>query len=141
MQNRAPKWVSIVGILLILWNLIGVSMFGMDMIKTPDDMATLPQDQQMLWNQMPFWGWAGYGLGTIGGLIAAIGIVMKKKWAAMFALLSVIGVILNFTPTFFLSEGVDVWQPKFYAFPLVILALALFQFWLASRGNANGRLA
>jgi surface polysaccharide O-acyltransferase-like enzyme len=138
MRNTAPKWVAIIGIVLILWNLMGTAMFGMDMMRSPADIKALPQDQQALWAQMPVWAWAGYGLGTIGGLLAAIGILRKKKWASMFALLSVIGVILNFTPTFFLSSGVDVWQPKFYAFPLVILALALVQLWVARKGNADG---
>lgn len=138
MQNTAPKWVLIVGIILVLWNAMGSAMFVMDSMKTPADLAALPKDQQLLWAQMPVWGWAGYGLGTIGGLLAAIGIVMKKKWAALLALLSVLGVIANFTPTFFMSKGVDVWQPQFYGFPLVIFAIALFQLWLARKGNASG---
>ena len=128
----------IAGIILVLWNIIGTFMFASSMMMTPADVAKLPQDQQMLWAQMPVWGWAGFGLGTIGGLLAAIGIVMKKKWAASLALLSVIGVILNFTPTFVMSEGVDVWQPKFYAFPLCIFAISLFQLWLARKANSNG---
>lgn len=138
MGNTAPKWVLVVGIILVLWNAMGSAMFVMDSMKTPADLAALPKDQQLLWAQMPAWGWAGYGLGTIGGLLAAIGIVMKKKWAALLALLSVIGVIANFTPTFFMSKGVDVWQPQFYGFPLVIFAIALFQLWLARKGNASG---
>ncbi len=138
MDNTAPKWVMIAGIVLVLWNAMGTIMFCMDMMKTPADIAALPQDQQLLWSQMPAWAWGAYGLGTIGGLLAAIGIVMKKRWAASLALLSVIGVIVNFIPAFFMSEGVDVWQPKFYVFPLVILALALFQLWLARKGNASG---
>lgn len=138
MENAAPKWVMIAGIILVLWNAIGTVMFAMDMMKTPADIAALPQDQQLLWSQMPAWAWAGYGLGTIGGLLAAIGIIMKKRWAASLALLSVIGVIVNFVPAFFMSKGVDVWQPKFFVFPLIILALALFQLWLARKANANG---
>jgi surface polysaccharide O-acyltransferase-like enzyme len=138
MHNSVPRWVTVAGIILILWNLIGTSMFAIDMMKTPAEIAALPQDQRALWAQMPIWAWGGYGLGTIGGLLAAIGIVVKKKWAPTFALLSVLGVVLNFVPTFFMSEGVNVWQPKFYVFPLIILVLALAQLWLARKGNASG---
>lgn len=138
MDNTAPKWVVIAGIVLLLWNAMGVFMFISSCMMTPEQMAALPEDQRTLWAQMPAWGWAGYGLGTIGGLLAALGIVLKKRWSASLALLSVIGVILNFVPTFFLSEGVNVWQPKFYAFPLCIFLIALFQLWLARKGNASG---
>jgi surface polysaccharide O-acyltransferase-like enzyme len=137
-MNTAPKWVLIVGVVLILWNLGGASMFVLDMMKTPEDIAALPQDQQLLWSQMPGWAWAAYGVGTFGGLLAAIGIVIRKKWAVHLALLSVIAVIVNFIPAFFMSEGVDVWQPKFYVFPLVIFALALLQLWVARKANKQG---
>lgn len=137
-MSSMPKWVLITGVALILWNLGGASMFVLDMMKSPADIAALPQDQQALWAQMPSWAWAAYGVGTIGGLLAAIGIVIRKKWAAHLALLSVIAVIVNFIPAFFLSEGVDVWQPKFYVFPLVIFAIALFQLWLARKANKQG---
>jgi surface polysaccharide O-acyltransferase-like enzyme len=137
-MNTAPKWILIVGVVLILWNLGGVSMFVLDMLRSPEDIDALPQDQQMLWSQMPAWAWAAYGVGTIGGLLAAIGIVVKKTWAAHLAWVSVLAVIVNFVPVFFMSEGVDVWQPKFYVFPLVIFAIALFQLWLARKANKQG---
>jgi surface polysaccharide O-acyltransferase-like enzyme len=138
MANTAPKWVLIAGIALILWNLGGSSMFVMDMMRTPEAVAALPQDQQALWAQMPGWAWAAYGIGTIGGLLAAIGIVVRKKWAAHLALLSVLAIIVNFFPTFFMSEGVDVWQPKFYVLPVVIFVIALLQLWLARTANRRG---
>jgi hypothetical protein len=138
MTGAAPRWLLGAGIVLLLWNLMGTSMFALDMMKTPADIAALPQDQQTLWAQMPVWGWVGYGLGTIAELLAALGIVLKKRWATIFALLSVVGVIANFLPTFAMSKGVDVWQPKFFVFPLVIFAIALFQLCLARRGNARG---
>lgn len=137
-MNTAPKWVLIVGVVLILWNLGGASMFVLDMLRSPEDIAALPQDQQLLWSQLPAWSWAAYGVGTIGGLLAAIGIVVKKKWAAHLAWVSVLAVIVNFVPVFFMSEGVDVWQPRFYVFPLVIFAIALCQLWLARKANEQG---
>jgi surface polysaccharide O-acyltransferase-like enzyme len=138
MASSAPKWVLFVGAALLLWNLAGASMFVLDMMKSPADIAALPQDQQTLWAQMPAWAWAGYGVGTIGGVLAALGIVIRKKWAVHLALLSVLGVLANFVPVFFMTEGVDVWQPKFYVFPLVILVIALFQWWLARKANQQG---
>jgi surface polysaccharide O-acyltransferase-like enzyme len=137
-MNTAPKWVLIAGVVLVLWNLGGASMFVLDMMRSPEDIAALPQDQQLLWSQMPAWAWAAYGVGTFGGLLAAIGIVIKKKWAAHLAWVSVLAVIVNFIPAFFMSEGVDVWQPRFYVFPLVIFAIALFQLWLARKMNRQG---
>jgi hypothetical protein len=137
-MNSAPKWVLISGVALILWNLMGASMFVIDMMKSPEDIAALPPDQRALWMQMPSWAWAAYGVGTISGLLAAIGILIKKRWAAHLALLSAVAVIANFVPVFFMTEGVDVWQPKFYVFPLIILAIALYQLWLARKANKQG---
>ena len=87
---------------------------------------------------MPQWAWAAYGVGTIGGLLAAIGITLKRRGAASLALLSVLAVIVNFIPAFAMSEGVDVWQPEFLGLPVTIFVIALFQLWLARKGNASG---
>ena len=138
MTNTAPKWVLIAGVALILWNLMGSIMFVLDMMKTPEDLLALPEDQQKLWAQMPAWAWAAYGVGTIGGLLAAIGIVIRKRWAVHLALVSVVAIVVNFFPAFFMSEGVDVWQPKFFVFPLVIFVIALLQLWLARTANQRG---
>ena len=138
MTTTAPKWVLFAGATLILWNLTGSIMFVLDMMKSPEDLAALPQDQQKLWEQMPGWAWAAYGISTFSGLLAAIGIVLKKRWAAHLALLSVVAIIANFFPTFFMSDGVDVWQPKYFALPLVIFLIALFQLWLARKANRQG---
>jgi hypothetical protein len=138
MTKTAPKWVLLAGVTLILWNLGGCIMFVLDMIRTPDELASLPQDQQKLWAQMPAWAWAAYGVSTFGGLLAAVGIVIRKRWAAHLALLSVVAILANFFPTFFMSEGVDVWQPQFFVLPLVILIIALLQLWLARKANQKG---
>lgn len=138
MKNPSPKWVLIAGIALILWNLTGSFMFVLDMMKTPEDLLALPEDQQKLWAQMPGWAWAAYGVGTIGGLLAAIGIVIRKRWAVHLASLSVAAIVVNFVPAFFMSEGVDVWQPKFFVFPLVIFVIAMLQLWLALTANKRG---
>ncbi len=138
MTNTPPRWLLWAGILLLLWNAIGVFTFASAMTMTPEGMAALPKDQQLLWAQMPGWGWAAYGVATIGGLIGALGLVLKKKWAAPVTLISIFGVIGNFLPTFALSKGVDVWQPQFFAFPLFILVVALLQYWLARKANTSG---
>jgi surface polysaccharide O-acyltransferase-like enzyme len=138
MENTAPRWLLWASIALLLWNMIGVGTFASAMMTTPADMAALPKDQQLLWSQMPDWGWAAYGVATIGGLIGALGLLLKKKWAALVTLLSIAGIFFNFLPTFAMSKGVDVWQPQFYAFPLFILAVALLQYWLARKANSNG---
>lgn len=138
MENTTPRWLLWVGIILVLWNVMGVLTFVNAMTMSPADMAALPKDQQLLWAQMPGWGWVGYGVATIGGLIGALGLTLKKKWAMPVTALSIIGIIANFFPTFFMSKGVDVWQPYFYAFPIFIIVIALFQFWLARKANAKG---
>lgn len=138
LENTAPRWLLWVSIILLLWNVIGVFTFVSAMMMSPADMATLPKDQQLLWSQMPNWGWAAYGVATTGGLLGALGLLLRKKWAAPVSLLSIFGVIGNFFPTFAMSKGVDVWQPQFYAFPLFVLAVALLQYWLARKANASG---
>lgn len=141
MENTAPKWLIWTGILLIVWNAIGVFMFWSQYNMDAAAIAALPQDQQTLLAQMPGWAWIAFGIATIGGLLGAIGLTLRKSWAVPVTLISLVAIFVQFVPAFFLSKGVDVWQPQYFGLPLLIIAIALVQLWLARKAKASGWLS
>ncbi len=138
MENKAPKWLLWVGVLLILWNLIGVAAFVSQYMMSAADLAKLPQEQQMMWAQKPQWSWISYALAVAGGLLSAVGITLKKRWSVPASWVDVLGVVGTFFPTFFMVSGVNVWQAQYVGLPLFILVIALLQLWLARKGEAAG---
>lgn len=79
--NAAPKWLLWVGILFLLWNLMGIGAFASQWSMSADDIGKLPPDQRDLWLAMPGWAWAAYAIGVVVGTLGAIGLLLRKWWA------------------------------------------------------------
>lgn len=133
--------IRIVGIVLTLWNIIGVGSFTHDFFMSPAQRAALPAAQAMMYGGMASWEWAVYGIGTITGLIGAICILLKKRWAAPLSLISLIMVVIQFTQSALRHSGAQPWEPGAIVFVGVILVIAALQLFLAHRWKIKGLLA
>ena len=133
--------IRIVGILLVLWNIMGVYSFVHDYSMTPMDLAKLPANQAAMYAGMHSWEWGVYAIGTITGLVSALGIAVKKGWAMPVALVSLIAVTVQFTHAFFAQSGKAVWEPGAIYFVGFIMVISALQYYLARRWCRAGLMA
>lgn len=131
MKNTAPRWLLWAGIALLLWNLMGVGAFISQWSMSAADVAALPQVQRDLWVSMPGWTWAAYAVAVCAGLLGAIGVLMRKWWAALAFSLSLIAVLIQFSFPFVLANGAQTGMDML-AFPMFIVAMGVVQ-WQFSR--------
>ena len=88
-DNRAsttvPKWFWIVSVVLLLWNLMGLAVFGimMSMIGNAEAMtaANLNDEQQALINATPSWVNIAFAVAVIFGVLGCIALLMRRKFA------------------------------------------------------------
>lgn len=131
MENAAPRWLLWAGIILLLWNLMGIGAFAAQWSMTADDIAKLPQIQQDLWNNMPGWAWAAYAVAVVAGTLGAVGVIMRKWWAALLFALSLIAVLIQFSYPFLVANAAQGGM-EMLALPIFIVVIAVVQ-WLLSR--------
>ncbi|TZG25009.1 sugar transporter [Sphingomonas montanisoli] len=140
MAKRAvPTWFWIVAVLLLLWDAMGVAAFCMQYMMGPEQLAQLPPDQREAFSSMPSWAWAAYGVGTIGGVIGSLLLLLRTKLALPLYLISLIAVLAQFGWTFFgygMIHHSDVAMKAI--FPAVIIALCIFQLWFANLAIRRG---
>ncbi len=134
------KTVLIVGIVLILWNLLGIYAFVHDFAQTPADLAKLPASQSAMYAGMRSWEWGVYGVGTITGFIGALGIALKRGWAALASLISLIAVAIQFGHAFIARVGANSWDPGAIGFVGFIVLICALQYYLARRWAGKGLL-
>lgn len=127
----APRWLTWVGILFLLWNLIGVGAFVSQWTMSAADIAALPQIQRDLWVGMPGWAWAAYAIGVGVGTVGAIGLILRKWWAPLAFALSLIAILIQFSYPFLVAQGAQT-DISMLAFPMFIVVMAVVQ-WLLSR--------
>jgi hypothetical protein len=138
MGSKAPGWLRIVGLLALLWNLIGVYFYlvHVDAIAGPAASAS----DEALTNLMPAWATACFAIGVFGGTIGSLGLLLLKRWARPFLLLSLLALLLE-QGWYLLASGVPAaFGPSAVALPVTILVVAALLAWLADKGVKRGWL-
>lgn len=137
----APKSFTIAAAIIALWMTIGVLALGADLATTPEQAAQLTEAQRQLRDARPSWLMVVYGIATFGGLIGAIGLVMKRAWSIPMLLISFIAVMIQFG---YITFGMDavalLGLAAATAFPAFIVGMGGVSLWYATRAKANGWL-
>ncbi|UZW53845.1 sugar transporter [Sphingobium sp. JS3065] len=136
----APRSFRAIGILLLLWNLLGVAAFIMQYSADLDRLAKTDPYTARIFAAMPGWVWATYAVAVGAGALGAILLLLHKAAAAPLFLLSIIAVIVQFGYNFLYTDLLAVKGPTAAIFPAVILIIAIFQWRYASRLIAKGIL-
>lgn len=140
MENNGPRHLLWVGILFLVWNLIGVGVLVSYWTMSASDVAALPRLQQDLWNGMPAWAWAAFAISVAAGTLGSIGLIMRKYWASLLFALSLIAVLIQFAYPFLIANGVKGGM-EILALPIFILVVAVIQWRLSRHWQRRGWLA
>jgi hypothetical protein len=90
-----PRHLWIVGILGLLWNLVGVYDYLMTQTENAAYMAKFSQEQLDYFYSFPMWAVSAWAIAVWGGLVGVILLLMRKKLAAPVLLVSWIAMIIS----------------------------------------------
>src|SRR5690606_30448414 len=68
-MSNAPKWLTPVAIVGLLWNLLGCFAWVMDMRLTPEQVAAMGAEMQQLYASRPLWAVSATGVAVLGGAV------------------------------------------------------------------------
>lgn len=127
----------IVAVLALVWNLFGVLMFWQNLAMTPEAIAALPDAQRQVTLARPDWTFVPFGIGTVAGVIGAVCLLMRTRWAVPLLLLSLLGIALLFGAIYAVTPVWALMGARGAVFPVVLVLIGLF-LWLYAR-KAAGR--
>ncbi len=130
-----PKSFWIVAVAALLWNLIGTAMFYVQVSMTPEQIAALPAPQRAVCEATPAWLYGLFGIAVIGGVLASLGLLLKKKWAVPLFLVSLLAVVAQTAATFLVTPAWSAFGAAGLVMPAIVLAIA-FLLWRYSRKAA-----
>ena len=70
-----PKWFWIVSSILLVWNLMGVMAFFQQMAVTAEQIAAMPEAEQLLYNSIPIWATIAFAFAVFGGTLGCVGLL------------------------------------------------------------------
>ncbi|KRA40097.1 hypothetical protein [Pseudoxanthomonas sp. Root630] len=140
----APKrslgfWIT--GVLALLWNLIGVAFWYMQTNMTAERLALMSETDRQIYDATPGWLNIAFAVAVFGGVLGALGLLLRKRWAGTMFLLSLIGLLVQMMGAYVVTPAWAVYGPAGLVMPAVFVLIALFLLWYANKAQARGWLS
>ncbi|MDO7603117.1 MAG: hypothetical protein MUQ85_04205 [Flavobacteriaceae bacterium] len=126
-QNPSKRIKAFVMILLV-WNLLGVSLFVMDLLV---DLTKLNDAELEFRSRFPLWIKMFNAAAVTLGLLGSIGLVFRKAWSKSVLVMSLISVIIQMYHSFFVANSLDYLGNSEVILSCIIIAGALTLVWIA----------
>ncbi|REE81674.1 hypothetical protein BX611_1209 [Lutibacter oceani] len=138
-SNKPTTLFWVIGVIALLWNIMGVVAYLDQAYITDEAIALLPEAEQAYYNGVPAWVTAAFAIAVFSGLLGCILLLMKKKFATSLFILSFITVIIQFIYNFFIQEFMELNASKM-AMPIVVIIIAVFLVWYSKDSEKKGLL-
>ena len=128
-------WV--ISVMALVWNLMGVFNYLTQAFMTNEILATLPKDQQAIYQDVPAWVTAAFAIAVFSGSFGALLLLLKKKIASTFFILSFAGIIAQMTYGLLINENSDSYGPLGLFMPLMIIAIVGYLIWYSKKATEH----
>jgi hypothetical protein len=128
-------WLGAAGVLLFM--LVGVGGY-LATVMTP--VEQYPADRQAVMAAMPAWQIPVYAVAVWSGLLGAIGLLMRRRWAVPVLLVSLIAAVGTFLPFASVPAVRELATEGDAVAAIIVIALCWTSFWFARHSQQRGWL-
>lgn len=132
-QRKPTNLFWLISTLALIWNLIGIFNYLTQVFMTDEILSSLPQDQQLMYQEVPAWVTAAFAVAVFSGTIGAVLMLLKKKIATTFFILSFIGIISQMSYGLLLDENTDSYGPMGLLMPFMIISIGGYLIWYSKK--------
>lgn len=136
----APQSLRYLAIAALVWNLLGVATFFVQIGLTPEELAALPAKQREVYAATPMWINIAYAFAVFGGSFGAVGLLLKKRWAVPLFLLSLLALLVQTLGAYAVTPVWRVFGPAGLVMPMLLVAIAVALLLYARRAASRGWL-
>jgi hypothetical protein len=139
-RPKTPAHLWVVGILALLWNLMGVFDYLATQFKIESYMGQFTQEQLDYFYGIPAWAVAGWAIAVWIGLVATVGLLLRRKWSVMAFTISLAGLALSSIYTLVLTNGLEIMGSAATVMTVVIWVVSIFLVWYSRQQAKAGVL-
>lgn len=141
LARKPPSSFWIISIVLLLWNGMGATAYFMQVTASQAQLADVYSPAELAIIQAtPSWAIGAFAIAVFGGLLGAIGLLLRKSWARVIFAISFVAVLIQHIWTFFLSDFLDIVDPARAIMPIIVVVICVFEIWYAGNGIKRGWL-
>ena len=135
--NGLPRWFTLVAILALVWNLLGVMAFFGHITMTSEAIAELPQAEQALYSEVPLWATIAFTVAVFAGALGSVALLMRKRICYPLFVVSLVAVLVQMFHSFFISNSYEVYGPGGTVMPLMVIIIAFLLVAFSIKGRNN----
>ena len=139
-SGSPPRSFYIIGIAALIWNLIGVMTYIMQVTMSDAAMAALPEEQQAFIQNSPVWVTAAYAIATNAGALGCVLLLVRQSWAYLVLVVSFAGIVVQNLYGYFMGGAVDVYGATGVGLSVAVMAIGAFLIWYAKDATDKGWL-
>ena len=140
-MGGAPRSFLVVGLVVLLWNLMGVSVYLMQVTMSAETLALLPEAERILMESLPAWATGAFAIAVFGGLLGCVGLLLKKAWSVPVFLVSLIAIVVQFAHWLFMTNSREVYGSEVFIMPALVTLVGAFLVWYSRGAKAKGWLS
>ena len=138
-----PRHVWVVGVLALLWNAMGAVDFTLTQLRSEAYLKAFTPEQLAYFTSLPSWVALVWGLGTWGGFLGAVTLLLRRRCSLKLFTVSLAGMVLTDLYCYVLSDGLKAMGGKVAAtigFSAVIFVVGVLLFVYARAMGRRGVL-
>jgi len=140
-KNKPGVLFWVLGGLFLIWNGFGCASYLMEQTMSDAAYAEAWGDAMAaVRDKYPAWSVAAYAIAVWGGLLAAISLLLRKKWAVPLFIISLIAAIISFIWGMTNEEAKAAAGGTAWIMPLAVVTLGLIEIWWSRKKAADGTL-
>lgn len=109
-KNKPTVWFWVLGVLALLWNLMGVVFYLLEAYQNEEAMAAYTVAQKEFLFSQPAWLTGAWAFAVFGGTLACLALLIRKKWATPLFMISLLAVIARTGYFFFLTNATELFD-------------------------------
>ena len=125
--GRTPWHLWVVGIVALLWNGYGAYDYLMTQTNPAEHLAAFTPEQRAYFASAPAWMMAVWATGVWGGVLGALLLLLKRRWALPVFIISFAAFLVSVVYTYALSEGGRIMGGQSYVMNAVITAICIVE--------------
>jgi hypothetical protein len=137
-QTRPTTAFWIICILALLWNIIGIMNFYMQVFISPETLAALPEAERALIEASPIWTKVVFAIAVLDGTLGCVLLLMKKAVARPVLISSMLAVLIQMTYWLFFTNSMEVYGSTVLVMPLLVISVSIFLVWYAYNVKSKG---
>lgn len=138
---RAPVHLWIIGVLSLLWGLVGAWDYLMTMTRNEAYMAQFTEEQLEFFYGFPAWLVAFWAIAVWGGVLGSLLLLLRRRLAVGVFVASFLAMLVTMVQNYGFADGVEISGAGGVIFSIVIFLAALALVFYARAMSRRGVLA